>query len=426
MEERSTAGGRAEEGGSAQPIPGLRTGAALPAPLRRIVLAAWLPALAWLTLTPVPRSENPDEPMSRWCLVCGDRGTADAILNVGFFVPLGVALANGRLSPLRALAIGAAVSLAVEAAQIVVPGRYATPGDVLWNGLGALAGLLAAGLAVRPVASRSPWAAPFTAVLVAGGFVVSGALLEHAPTRADYYGQWTADLGHMPEYGGEVVSAYVDGLRMPNSRIDPAVDAAARLAADWAIEARIVKGPPPEFISPIISVYDAEEAEILVLGAYSEDLVLRERTRAKALRLDHPDLRLDDGLARHTVGEALTIGARREGPTRCLSVNTTETCGLGFTPGRTWGLLLYLEGPPESYRVALDATWVFALFLPIGLLATSVPSLAGAGAIALLGLPLSALTTRLLPPTAWELAAACGGLAVGWVAARIVDGTRTL
>jgi VanZ family protein len=426
MEERSAAVGRAEGGGwAAQPSRDLRSRAALPARVRRLALAAWLPVLIWVTLTPVPRTGDPDEPISPWCLVCGDRGTADAILNLLFFVPLGLALANGRRSMLQALLVGASISGAVEVAQIVVPGRYSNPGDVLWNGAGAWVGFLVAGFLVRRARTNTRWAGPLVALLIGAAFLWAGWLLEHAPTGAAYYGQWTADLGFMPQYEGEVRSATLDGLSLPSTRLDSSVDAARRLAADWTIQARVAKGPAPDAVSPIVSIYDAEETEILVLGAYGDDLVLRERTRAKALRLDHPDLRLEGALAPHATGEVLAMGARRVGDSRCLSVDDVETCGLGFTPGRTWGLLLYLEGLSEQGRAVLDAAWMLALFVPIGLLADSPRSVAAAGVVAALGLSIAALVTRLTAPTWAEAAAACAGLVLGQVAVRRAQSALT-
>lgn len=69
-------------------------------------------------------------------------GDADTALNVAFFVPLGMALA--MLLPLRwspaSVLVGAAVSLGVETAQSVIPGRVPDAGDVLANTVGALVG----------------------------------------------------------------------------------------------------------------------------------------------------------------------------------------------------------------------------------------------------------------------------------------------
>jgi hypothetical protein len=374
--------------------------------------------LAWLTLTPVPPVGDEGEPMSRYCLICGDRGTADAILNLLFFAPLGIALAYRRRAVALALATGTALSLTVELAQLVVPGRYPTFGDVVWNGLGAALGAWAIrGLAAH-FAAPSPWAGRVAALFAGSSLAFGGWLLGHAPTGADYYGQWTPDLGYMPQYEGALVSASLDGIPMPSARISDEVRARDRLDGDWGIAAQVVKGAAPAAVSPIFSVYDADEAEILLLGAHGEDLVLRERTRAKSIALDHPDLRLPSALAPFDVGDTLDIAAHRAGDDRCLSVEGQEACGLGFTPGRTWGLLLYLESPPEGARRIVDALWLVALLLPVGGLSASGRSLFANGVLAAAVGAAGVALTRLVAPPWWEVLAALAGLAASWMVAR--------
>ncbi|MEX2048879.1 MAG: VanZ family protein [Gemmatimonadota bacterium] len=404
---------------AAQPSPADSPLGALGARARRAALVGWAFALAWLTLTPVPRaSGSDDEPMSTFCVVCGDRGTADAILNVALFMPLGLAFVRRRRPLLTALAAGLGVSLGIELVQIAVPGRYPTFGDVVWNGLGAGAGTLALLELARHVAAPSPRAGRAAALLVGGGLALAGWLLGHAPTRATYYGQWTADLGHMPAYEGTLVSASLDGLAVPNTMFDESVRAPERIAEDWTLEARVVKGPPPPAVSPIVSVYDSAQAEILLLGAHGEDLVLRERTRAKAMLLDHPDLRLEGVLAAADGGDTVVLGARRQGDGRCLSVGNVERCGLGFTPGRTWGLLLYLEGPSEGARRVVDVGWLFALLLCVGALSGTARRSAVDGLLVAAAVAAAVGLTRLVVPPWWEIVGALTGLASGLLAVR--------
>ncbi|MDQ1173541.1 hypothetical protein QE430_001848 [Microbacterium testaceum] len=80
---------------------------------------------------------------------------ADVALNVLFFVPLGAAVA--LLLPLRwapaSVLVGAAVSLTVEIAQTLIPGRVPDADDVASNTLGALIGTVVV-LVVRLIARR--------------------------------------------------------------------------------------------------------------------------------------------------------------------------------------------------------------------------------------------------------------------------------
>ncbi|SDO61771.1 VanZ like family protein [Microbacterium sp. ru370.1] len=78
---------------------------------------------------------------SPWTDVLFGGGT-DVALNIGFFIPLGAAVA--LLLPLRwapaSVLMGAAVSATVEIAQTVIPGRVPDSGDVVANTAGALIG----------------------------------------------------------------------------------------------------------------------------------------------------------------------------------------------------------------------------------------------------------------------------------------------
>ena len=102
-------------------------------------LAAYFVVVGLITITPAADSQSFASPV---CLICGSHGLADAVLNVLLFAPLGAGLvASG--TPLRYAVITAFVtSLTIELAQVAIPVRYANLGDVLWNSVGALLGIL--------------------------------------------------------------------------------------------------------------------------------------------------------------------------------------------------------------------------------------------------------------------------------------------
>lgn len=98
-------------------------------------------------------------PPARWM-----RG--DIMLNVVAYVPFGlfVALLHRGVSPTRrivsALAIGAAMSFAMESLQMYVPPRIASAYDLVTNSIGALAGaLLATAMARNPRARHALYGA---------------------------------------------------------------------------------------------------------------------------------------------------------------------------------------------------------------------------------------------------------------------------
>jgi hypothetical protein len=65
---------------------------------------------------------------------------ADALLNVAMIVSVGAIVFLRWGSVVGAGLAGAAPSTAIELIQILVPGRYTTLGDVVWNAIGAVAG----------------------------------------------------------------------------------------------------------------------------------------------------------------------------------------------------------------------------------------------------------------------------------------------
>lgn len=380
-----------------------------------LLIALWGLVVATLTLMPASNPGEPGDPLSRLCVICGSRGTADAILNLLFFAPLGVhlAVAGYRRPVLAGLASGAGLSLLIEITQVVVPGRYPTFGDVVWNGLGAGAGAWIWIRLADHVRTRNVFAARITSIVLGSLVGLAGWLLAPASTGADYFGQWTADLGHMPQYRGTLVSATLDGTAVPNARFSSSDVVRQQLDGDWTLEATVIKGTAPTAVAPAVSVYDANEDEILVIGIDDEDLVVRERTRASALRLDHPDLRLPSALEGVAVGDTLRLEARRLGQARCLSAEARQGCQ-AITPGRIWALLLYPEALPEGARQTLDAVWLAGVFLVVGLLSVS------RGAVAANGLGLATLValsvglTRLASPPWWEILASAAGLVVGY------------
>ncbi|MDH5761185.1 MAG: VanZ family protein [Gemmatimonadota bacterium] len=379
--------------------------------------ALWLAAVACLALFPAPVTDPRPDTLGRLCLICGDRGTSDAILNIWFFVPLGLVMAARGKGWRYSWVIGTLLSTGIETAQLVLPGRYPTLGDVVWNGLGAALGAaLFRGVAAhrRRGPAASPRSGRAAAVGVGLSLALAGWLLGPSPTHRAYWGQWTPDLGFMPRYEGRLLEATFGGTPFPRGRFPPHTDGAATLRGPWVLRTVLVKGPPPPSVSPVASIYDADQDEILVLGVDGDDIVLRERTRAKAFRMDHPDLRTPGGLASIPVGDPVTLGVRRDGDDRCISVDEQESCGKGFTPGRTWGLLLYVESLPEWARRVVDAGWLLMLFAPLGLLAPLPRHVLGNAGIAVVTAMSGVMATRMTAPTMVEIGGSLAGLAVGW------------
>ncbi|MEN8376079.1 MAG: VanZ family protein [Gemmatimonadota bacterium] len=339
---------------------------------RGLLVAAWglaLVAIAWLTLTPRPGTDVP----SSLCLVCGPRGAADAVLNTLLFVPLGLLLARGaRARMALVIAVGASLSGAIELAQLVIPGRDASLGDLVFNTAGATVGALTARLGAWHVSNRRAWPAPLAALIGACALALGSWLLTPAYPISDWFGQWDPDLGHFDHYGGEVLEALVGTESVAVGRIARRDEARAALAASRPVRLVFTVGPPPAELAPIFSIYDLQQREIFLLGADGEDGVLRFATRGAAVGFGAAPLRFPAVFAPVTPGVradvALTASAPELGWGRgaCLRLDDDDAVCDRFSAGSSWRLLAPARG--ATGRVA-ELIWLALLFAPAGLLA---------------------------------------------------------
>ena len=113
--------------------------------LRAVPVAVAIGLIALLTLEPRPR-QAPLSAATPWhCLVCGQLGRVDVILNVALFLPLGFTLFRLGFGPLRSALVGLGISGLVELLQaFVVAGRDPSLSDLLTNTLGAGLGAMLA------------------------------------------------------------------------------------------------------------------------------------------------------------------------------------------------------------------------------------------------------------------------------------------
>lgn len=303
------------------------------------------------------------------CVICGERGIADAILNVLLFAPLGIALSLSSWSGRRLYLLGALLSSSIEFVQLFIPGRDPSVGDVLFNLLGVAAGVLVTRSAARWLlpgrrqASRLSLAAAVAAVAV---FALSGILLAPSFPESVYYGQWTPNLGHLEWYRGRVLAAELGPVTLPGRRLEESDSVRSLLSEGAPLRVLAIAGPRSRRLASLVSIYDVQQREIVLLGPDRDDLVYRYRTRAAALRLDQPDLRLSNAMRRVAPGDMLEIAVRRAPGGRCISLDHARACNIGFGVGSGWALLLYPEGVPVWVRMLLSAGWVAALAVPVG------------------------------------------------------------
>ncbi len=397
--------------------------------LRGVAATAWLVALAAITLLPQPVTRlDPGMAQLSACLLCGDFGLADALLNVLLFTPLRLLLPGGRGVLVRAALTGLALSASIEVAQHFIPGRYSNLGDITWNTAGAWLGAVAWRLRGRWIPGGPREASHLGAAAACGVFVVTAAfgwLLAPAWPRAQYWGQWTPDLGFLEVYRGRVLDARLDTLRLPSGRFPDDLDPRRLLSGDWVLRVRVTKGPPPGSLAPVVSIFDGAQREVLLVGVAHEDMVYRERSRARMLLLGAPDLRVAGALATVAPGDTMHLAIERRGRGRCLSIGNREDCP-GFTPGRAWSLLFASGNGREAMLRAMDALWMGLLLLPVGLWSPRFRNLLARGGAALAGCVAAVLLTRLVLPPWYEGVGAVLGLVIGHalrhVAASVLTG----
>jgi hypothetical protein len=356
------------------------------------------------------------------CLICGDGGLADAIVNVILFIPLGAAAALTGRSTLAALVIGAALSGGVEFAQIaLIPGRDASIGDLVFNTLGAAAGV---GLVKtswwwlgydRVRSSRlSLAAAVIAAAIVAGTGVL---LVPQTPERA-YFVMWRPMLRHLDPYDAPVKSVTIDGHALLPSRIEQPTHVRELLHAGAPIRVNAVVGSRTSRQAAMFAIYDELKREVVLIGPDRDDLVFRLRMRAALARLEQPAIRVVDGWRNLVPGSEITVTARRSGRNYCVGFGPRPPCTLGFSAGVGWSLLLRFEHWPAPLQTASNMLWLGILGLAVGFWARRRWESLCAVSILAVSIVVVPACVGLMSTPAHEALAAIAGVGLGAVLAR--------
>ena len=336
-----------------------------------VLLILALGAISWLTLKPIPEQGEATQ-LTPWsCLFCGPQGTADVLLNIALFVPLGAALAWLGSGRLKALALGASLSLAIELAQAtLVPGRDPALGDLLANTVGTAAGALLA-LAWpgvwRPSASRARRLATAAGVAWLLMTAATGWLVLPAPVPDRPIVLVAPDHPLGQAFAGRVSGVTVNGGGFDEGPLPAA--AASRLDPGRVqLGAKVVTGSLPERVAPLVELTSTDSTVWARLAQLGQKGTFAVRLRSTRIRLMTPEVRVHRAIP--MVGSvAADFRGSIQQATLIAEVtvdDSTHRHERALTPGLGWALVLPFNYPLDHMGAWPSAIWLALTLLPFG------------------------------------------------------------
>jgi hypothetical protein len=333
----------------------------------RLALAG-LAFIAALTLTPTATEASRAAATPLLCIICGESGGVDFLLNILLFIPLGLGLALAGFSWRRTIILAGLLSFSIELLQMkVIAGRDASLSDLLTNTLGAGAGALLAAdwrrvlLPTARPARRLAIGAALALVWIWAG--TAWALGPRSPVGAPWYGQWAPDLGHLARFPGTPLSVTAGGEPLlPGRALDQARLEDA-IVANPSMSFVAILGERPSRLAPVGSIYGKDQHEVALLGQDRQDLVFRLQMRATTLKLRAPTVYLRNGMAGHLGDTVEAEGALRDGAfelrSRSKGVELSRRLPLSASWG--WSLITPWESVMGEEVHSLTAFWIIGL-----------------------------------------------------------------
>ena len=399
-----------------------------PPPIRWLgVLLAVLgsAAIFGLTLFPNPEQAVFSVRTPLLCLVCGDHGGADVILNLLLFTPLATGLRLTGWSWRRVVAVSASLSFTVEVLQYyVVAGRDASLSDLLTNTAGAA---IAAAIAPRLGRLLAPdrtlarrlffgslalWLGVLTLSAIAMMPWVPSGRLRNDCTRS---------FGKDDTFSGTVQSVVLNGVRLPcDDELPGALPLREALSRGEATLDVVAVSASPTSRRSLIHAVRVPRGFLVVLAQEGRSAAFNAPTLALRLRLYSPILRLPEAFPpREGIPVELHAGIlhRRMWISSSRSGNRGRV-DLALSPSHGWSAILPW-GIQMGWPLRLaTAFWIGGLILPAaywaGFIGNPVLGSAGVAAVLAGGLGVLPSLTGYAPAHWSEWAAGVLGAALGW------------
>jgi hypothetical protein len=279
------------------------------------------------------------------CLICGEQGLVDALLNVALFVPYGFALSLLGFSKRRIVWVAGLTSLGIEMLQWgVITGRHPQLRDVLMNGAGGALGALLADhrrVFLRP----SPHAARRLACLGAVVWMLQLGLvawgLAPSPPQANrrYWVQWTHVFPDTWPFRGSINDVELNGVPIRDGPLTD-VHAIGEELSRGSIVLNVIAtgGLPPAGQSQVVAIANDAYRVGVRLQQDRCDFEFKVRLRSADIGLNYPAVKLADRCRTDPAG-GLVLSGRVDA--RGLRLTARDEEGLEenrllFTPNLGW------------------------------------------------------------------------------------------
>lgn len=335
--------------------------------LGALVVLVWLGVVANLTLRPIDQVST-----SAPCLICGQFGGVDFILNVVMFLPVGVGLGLAGAGWRAAVAAGFLVSGVIEALQWqIIPGRDASLGDLLSNTTGAISGgvLVPGAAALWRARDRSAFRMAIPVAALSSVLAITLAfLLAPAPPAGPQVAQWAAPRPGFDSLPGVLRQAALNGhsLRGGDTLPLPVVRHPEALTAVVAVvDAHRGSTRRKAFV---VAAANSSEEEAFFLGQWGDALVFRASQSASRLRLRPVMVRLKRAFGTSQTPATVTLEARADRRSITLARGDGPGVSVPRTIGLAWTLLLPWDVPVDGSLGFMNAMCLAVIVLPTAFL----------------------------------------------------------